>query len=283
MMTVFFGAAAVIFYRGFINPPQPSVGSAPAAAVQINNVVGANPQQVRKNNQESLALLGNPLFADRISAGNFSPPDQQEIFVEHPDKLSPATGVEVFNVGTGEDVVLRWNDSQDSRAEQIAVYRSDTPETVGTRMTIVSLGTQVYRDTTVVLGSTYYYYVLPTNSKVSSPSVFPVAITIEDTIAPPPPEDVQVFVTESAYVRVTWRPSAAEVPSHYEIYRSREQGLLGDPIVVGYGSDKTSYEDTTVTPGLSYYYTVAAVDASGNKSTALTADPTVGNQFPFGR
>ena len=282
VMTIFFGSAIVIFYRGFIAPKGGSAtpsnvvssgDSAPPAQANIVPVVKSN----------GLPLLDNPLFAERISVEGFAAPEQQAVFVEHPDKLSPATRVEALNVGTGTDIVIRWNDPQDTRAEQIAIYRSETPEEVGARLALLSLGTQVYRDSTAILGVTYYYFVLPISGTISSPSVFPTEVTTTDTVAPPPPLDVQVFVTDSGYVQVTWRPSLMEKPSHYEIYRSQEQGVIGNPIVIGYESDKTSYEDRSVTPGLSFYYTVVAVDAAGNKSTPLTADPTVGNQFPFGR
>jgi len=284
-MTLFFGSSIVIFYRGFIAPKRPNSSSlAPVAVVSTGGVVATTQKPVRVLNKPlGVPLLENPLFAERLSVDGFVAPDQQSVFVEHPEKLSPATKVEALNVGTGTDVVVRWNDPEDTRAEHIAVYRSDTPEEVGTRLTLVFLGTQVFRDTTVVLGNNYYYFVLPTSSTISSPSIFPVEITPKDTVPPPPPLDVNVFATENASVRVTWRPSSVEIPSHYEIYRSLEQGLIGNPIVVGYESDKTSYEDTSVNSGLSYYYSVVAVDASGNKSTPLIEDPTVGNQFPFGR
>ena len=83
----------------------------------------------------------------------------------------------------------------------------------------------------------------------------------------------------NAQVALSWSAPAStgnDGPLTYDLYRSTTSGGEGTtPVVTGIGS--TSYTDTTLTNGQTYYYEVAAVNAlgTGSASSEASATPSV--------
>lgn len=63
---------------------------------------------------------------------------------------------------------------------------------------------------------------------------------------------------------MSWQPSASRVKGYY-IYRSTRSGGPYQRIHLA-GSDETTYVDSDVTAGATYYYVVSAVSLSGTES-----------------
>jgi len=66
-------------------------------------------------------------------------------------------------------------------------------------------------------------------------------------------------------VLLTWTPSTTAV-SGYNVYRSTVSGSGYAKINAGLVGS-TSYTDTNVQSGTTYYYVTTSVDSSGNEST----------------
>ncbi len=97
-----------------------------------------------------------------------------------------------------------------------------------------------------------------------------------DTQAPTAPTGVTVGEVTAASVALTWAPSTDNVGvTGYDILRD------GQPVAT---SESTSYNDTGLTPDMSYSYTVRARDGAGNTSpvsTAVTARTKAGSTGSF--
>ena len=133
-----------------------------------------------------------------------------------------------------------------------------------------------YTDTQTALGKTYTYSVrsvtqYPDVQLESLDSNF-ATITPKDVFPPPAPQDLVVAFVPAvngtpAYLDLSWSSSAATDIAGYNVYRSEEPSrpatrvnseLLPTP----------AFRDMNAVPGRVYFYTVTAVDRSGNESPA---------------
>ena len=166
---------------------------------------------------------------------------------------APPTGVNA--VGGSGQVTVTWTAATGSTSYNI--YRSTSHGSQGTK--IGASATTSYTDTTVVNGTTYYYEVTAANAAGEGPvSAQSTGVTpVMPITVPAPPTGVNA-VAGSGQVTVTW--TAATGSTSYNIYRSTSQGSQGTKIGA---SATTSYTDTTVVNGTTYYYEVTAANAAG--------------------
>ena len=133
-----------------------------------------------------------------------------------------------------------------------------------------------YTDTQTELGKTYVYSVrsvaqYPGVQIESLDSNF-ATITPKDVFPPPAPQDlVAAFVPAAgetaAYLDLSWSISAATDIAGYNVYRSEEASGPGTRV----NSElllTPAFRDMNAVPGRSYFYTVTAIDRSGNESPA---------------
>jgi fibronectin type 3 domain-containing protein len=104
-----------------------------------------------------------------------------------------------------------------------------------------------------------------------------VVVQNGDTVKPSAPQNLKAVVNAQGRVTLTWTASTDNIGvSHYTVSRG---GTLLTAFVPG-----TTYEDTTVAPGITYAYQVTAVDAAGNTSNPSSAAtitvPGVGDTTP---
>jgi hypothetical protein len=96
----------------------------------------------------------------------------------------------------------------------------------------------------------------------SDPSA-PATATFKDLVPPPAPASVTALV-ETKVVRLVWDP--VDVPDlvGYNVYRTEKAGRV--KFTYGLPINQTHFGDESVLPGIEYYYSVTAVDKSGNES-----------------
>jgi hypothetical protein len=133
-----------------------------------------------------------------------------------------------------------------------------------------------YTDTQTELGKTYVYSVrsvaqYPGGQLESVDSNF-ATITPKDVFPPPAPQDLVVaFVPAAggtaAYLDLSWSISAATDIAGYSVYRS--DGPSSPSTRVNSELLLTpAFRDMNALPGRTYFYTVTAIDRSGNESPA---------------
>jgi len=133
-----------------------------------------------------------------------------------------------------------------------------------------------YTDTQTELGKTYTYSVrsvaqYPGVQLESVDSNF-ATITPKDVFPPPAPQDlVAAFVPAAggtpAYLDLSWSISAATDIAGYNVYRSEDPSRPGTRV----NSElllTPAFRDMNALPGRTYFYTVTAIDRSGNESPA---------------
>jgi len=159
---------------------------------------------------------------------------------------------------TVTQINLSWTGSTDDVAVTgYKVYRNGTQ--VGTT------ATTTYSDTGLTPGTSYSYTVAAydaagNTSAQTSASAFS---TLPDTTAPSVPTGLTSPSKTMTTITLNWTASTDNVAvTGYKVYRNGTQ--VGSPTT-------TTYTDTSLTPGTSYSYTVAATDAAGNTSAQTSA------------
>ena len=144
--------------------------------------------------------------------------------------------------------------------------------------------TNGYSDTLFEFGKTYVYQVrgivIEDGNSIESDDSAPAIVTPRDTFPPATPQNVvaaEIPVADNAIaVELSWSINLENDLAGYRVYRSEKQGergkLLNAELLLS-----PAYRDISVQPALQYWYTVTAVDRTGNESEpseAVLADLT---------
>ena len=141
------------------------------------------------------------------------------------------------------------------------VFRATTPGVPGGRpLNLEPVVTRQFVDLAVQNDVTYHYAVrarLASGGAQSTPSPV-VTATPEDGTAPAQPRGLVAVVAGPA-VRLAWQPVADADVAGYLVYRSSTAGR-GHERVTRAPQVATTYVDSDVRPGQTYYYVVTAID-----------------------
>ena len=165
-------------------------------------------------------------------------------------------------------VALSW--STVSGATSYAVKRSTTSGSGYTTLASALTGTS-YTDASVSNGTTYYYVVTASNAGGESANSAQVSAT---PVAPLPavpavPANLQA-TAGNAQVALTWAASTGA--TSYTLKRSTVSG--GGYATVASSVTGTSYTDTAVSNGTTYYYVVTASNLGGESAASAQASAT---------
>jgi chitodextrinase len=181
-----------------------------------------------------------------------------------PDTTPPTapTGLTAPSV-TPTQVQLTWNAATDNvGVTGYRIYRGGVR--IGTSTTTG------YTDATVAAATTYSYTVTAVdaaaNESVPSAALSVTTPAAPDTTPPTQPGGLVVSATTATSVSLRWTASTDNVGvHHYEV--SRDSGAPAS-------TTATAYTDSGLTPNTLYRYSVVAVDAAGNRSTAALVNGT---------
>jgi hypothetical protein len=182
----------------------------------------------------------------------------------------PLSGLEGYHVYRGE-----------LEPATAGVAASD-PQQAKWKSPLLQLGatpTTDYRDSGFDYGKTYAYLV---RSLIESPggalesSDSPLAIvTPKDTFPPAAPQAIVVAIQPEAApgsvaVELSWSINVEPDLAGYRVYRSEQEGVRGVLLTPDL-LPSPAYRDNSVRSGQHYWYTVTAVDRSGNESAPSLA------------
>ena len=169
-------------------------------------------------------------------------------------------------------VILAWTES--SGATNYNVKRSTTSGVPYTNNIVGSVTTNGYTDTNVINGTTYYYVVSASNAGGESTN----SSEVSATPLPSPAPTILNVTTNYGQVTLTWSTSAGA--TSYNVKRSPSSG--GSYTTIATNITSTSYTDTGVSNGTTYYYVVSAVNTGGEgpNSSEVSATPPIPPPLP---
>lgn len=178
----------------------------------------------------------------------------------------PATPTGLTATAGNQQVMLSWSAS--SGATSYNLQRSTTNN--GPYTKVASPVTTSYTDVGLTNGTTYYYVVAAVNSAGQSGNSSQVSATPK--LIPPPVPTGLIATAGNQQVVLQWNPTSGA--ASYDVQRSTTSG---GPYSTISSPTATSYTDTGLTNGTTYYYVVAAVDAAGpsGNSTQVSATPAL--------
>jgi hypothetical protein len=146
-----------------------------------------------------------------------------------------------------------------------------------------------FNDSHFEFGKTYLYVVRSVAQfgpdAVESAGSVPAAVTARDVFPPAAPQGLEIAIIPAtpqapAYVELSWAISSEGDLAGYHVYRSDSEDTPGERI----NSEilpSPAFRDIPVVAGRRYFYSVSAVDRSGNespKSSAVQIDVPISGQ-----
>jgi hypothetical protein len=166
-------------------------------------------------------------------------------------------------------ITLQWaNNSNNQTGFVIQYYPCCIPNPQWTTLASVASTNNSYTFTPPPnLGPTVEYQVCETNPAGSSPPSNAVTVTT------PPAAPTGLSATASMnQITLSWAASTGA--TSYDVYRATSSGQEGNtPIATGVTA--STFTDSNVVGGTTYYYQVTAVDAAGQSTTSSEADATL--------
>lgn len=167
----------------------------------------------------------------------------------------PPAPANLAATGGNAQVSLSWNAA--SGADTYSVHRSTVPG--GPYGTIASnLTNTSHLDTTVSNGTTYYYVVSGFNEAGEGPDSSQASATPQVPQLPPAPTGVSAMSPGKKKITVTWNAVAGA--TSYTVKRSTTSG---GPYTNAGTTTSTSFTNTGLTSGVTYYYVVSATNTQG--------------------
>jgi fibronectin type 3 domain-containing protein len=212
----------------------------------------------------AINLVGEGPLSSEVSATPVAAPSA-------PLNLQATSGV--------AEVALNWSPPVDFGGSAITdynIYRGTTSSGEGLLTTIGNQ--EVYADTSVTAGTTYYYRVSAVNAIGEGPQSNEASTTIPTE--PSAPLNFQASAGDGQ-VNLTWSAPASNGGlsiTNYKVYRGTSSG--GETYLKNVTG--ASYNDTGLTNGKTYYYEVSAVNGVGEGALSLevNATPKSGNTIP---
>jgi fibronectin type 3 domain-containing protein len=186
------------------------------------------------------------------------------------------TAPQDLNATAGDGfVLLEWSQPSNpgfTPVNHYLIYRGTSSESLTLLNDTTGLS---YNDTNLVNDHPYYYKVSAVNSYgegVATEIVF--AIPNAEGVVPSAPQNLQA-TSSGLWVQLNWDPpfnSGASAITHYYVYRGTGPLSLSLEAELGV---VTSYNDTDIVNGQTYYYSVSAVndEGEGERSNLVTATP----------
>lgn len=159
------------------------------------------------------------------------------------------TGLTATDGTSTDNVFVNWNSAQDADAYLLFRSQIDDPATA---TQIADTTATSYTDTTALHNVIYHYWVRAYN--VQGSSDFSVGDTGYRRL-PPPSTPTSFNATDGVstqWTRLTW--AIANFAYEYEVYRNTVNSTSGGTLIATVPGSSTSYDDTTGTHGVVYYY-----------------------------
>ena len=164
----------------------------------------------------------------------------------------------------GREIKITWQRPQVGLPFEYNIYRSQTEGTLGSRIARGFVG-EKYIDTKVNDNETYYYSVVAvdTISREESDPSSQVSAFSTDELPPDPPSNVRARAKDDGEITVSWNSVRNDKISSYAIYRHTSSASIGTQRA---RVNKTSYTEFGLNGGVTYYYSIKAIDIAGNES-----------------
>jgi len=188
--------------------------------------------------------------------------------------------IEIRTPTVKNSLTVTWNTPLDPVYAYSKIYRSTVAGEIGTQVG-TNITTVSFTDSGLAANTLYYYLVRSVSIdgvvsgntlQVSGKTMADVALntnevsglTVSDT-------------TQGGELLLSWNYPVFQNSAGVHIYRSTQNGQLGDQIASGL---LTTYRDAGLTNGSTYYYTIKTIDTFAQESTGVVGSQIPSNSVP---
>jgi hypothetical protein len=168
---------------------------------------------------------------------------------------------------------LSWTDNS-SDETGFKIERSPNGTSGWTQIDTVGAGVTSYSDNSLGCSTPYYYRVRAYSAYGDSGFSNIDSATTDACSGPTAPSDLTVTGASSDRIDLGWTDNSSDEDG-FKIWRS-PNGATGWTQVGTVGADVTTFSDTTVVAGSTYYYRVNAYNAAGDSAYSNTVSATAG-------
>jgi fibronectin type 3 domain-containing protein/lysophospholipase L1-like esterase len=194
-----------------------------------------------------------------------------------PIDTAPGTPTNFMAVSGDGHVNLSWDPNPEPDVASYLLFRGESGETSINYSTNVYWPNTMYFDNNLINGNSYYYSIaaMDKGGNMSDRSAVYLAIPKDNTI-PEAPKNLGV-ITELGQVVLQWDNNLEPDLKEYDIYRSTETFHSNDEAArIGFVlTPETSFIDTVLDIFTEYFYSITAIDSSGNESGISNVVTTV--------
>ncbi|MBC2716261.1 MAG: fibronectin type III domain-containing protein [Desulfobacteraceae bacterium] len=175
---------------------------------------------------------------------------------------------DVTLTSTTTTITVSWNGDSDARGYYI--YYGTSSDNLDTRIKVEGSSTNEYTITSLKPDTTYFVAVSSYDFEYSESgrSGTESIKTLSDSSQPATPTGFEITdindITNNS-VSLKWDKNTESDLDHYNIYYATTSGSYDTTLTV-YDSDSDSFTVSGLTESLRYYFTISAVDTSGNES-----------------
>lgn len=188
--------------------------------------------------------------------------------------------VEIIDPEVGKTLVISWSFDGVENLEYLRLYRSMRENQLGDKVVdlLVKEGVTSYRDTGLDNNVFYYYTLRSVNFEgKESTNIDQVKAAPTDKTAPSIPQDITIQALPGG-IKLKWKNPQEKDFFVTNIYRSSNPEELGE-LIRQEASEE--YLDEKVESNVWYYYTLTALDSSGNESSQKLLELPLGRANPF--
>ncbi len=188
------------------------------------------------------------------------------------DSKPPAKpkGFKATDGKVGNQVNLSWRANDEKDINGYFIYRSEvsSPSNWGEPIAKVTVNDTSYKDKGLVDGKEYYYVIAAVDEvpNISQFTTEKKAIPT-DVIAPSIPKNFTITDSGTGFaLLLTWNKNPEQDVTTYLLYKSMNVDAPFDVANYTFTPDNTTFLDTDVIEGMSYYYRLSAIDEVPNES-----------------
>jgi fibronectin type 3 domain-containing protein len=238
---------------------------------------------------DSTATNGTTYYYKVTAVNSAGQSPQSNEATATPRATAPSAPTGLMASGSNGSVKLSWIAPASNGGSQITgydVYRGTTPGGESSTPIATGVSGSTYTDTGVTNGTTYYYKVTAVNAVGQSPQSGEASATPQaSATVPSAPQGLTAATGGNGTVKLSWSPPASNGGSAvtgYDVYRGTTPGgESSTPIATNVTG--TSFTNTGLTNGTTYYYKVTALNAVGQspQSNEASATPQAASSAGF--
>ncbi len=241
----------------------------PRMGIMYKYIIYDGNKYIWENNFSGTGSWWNNRFVNFYNQG-----DNKMVIINKWNTLGDAPPIRPENISVSpknSKVVIGWNKSFETDLDFYYLYRATALSGPYSVIAKVDASANSYIDNEVSNGTTYYYYLqsqdIYGNKSVNSVTNY-CTPGAGDSTPPDVPMNIIIYAYNTNSIIIKWDSNSEGDLAGYKIYRSTvsngSYSLINKNLVEP--CEVPFYIDNTITSGKKYFYTITAVDDSGNES-----------------